>query len=68
MNASEKREVLKLYEYKRLGADDVVARSLCTLIRSARTERSIIELRKQADVLEVTTHPEWLDEMARMGV
>jgi len=67
MNASEKREVLKLYTYKRMGADDIVARSLCTLIRSARTERSLIDLRKQADVLEVTEHPEYLDCMAQMG-
>lgn len=68
MNESEKREVLKLYTYKRMGADDIVARSLCTLIRSARTERSIIALRAQADVLEVMDHPEYLDCMAQMGV
>ena len=68
MNASEKREVLKLYTYLRMGERDIVARSLCTLIRSARTERSIIALRAQAAVLEVDTHPDYLDLMATMGV
>ena len=68
MNASEKREVLKLYTYLRMGECDIVARSLCTLIRSARTKRSIIALRAQAAVLEVDTHPDYLDLMAAMGV
>ena len=68
MNASEKREVLKLYTYLRMGERDLVARSLCTLIRSARTERSIMALRAQADVLEVDTHPDYLDLLASMGV
>ena len=68
MNQSEKREVLKLYTYLRMGERDIVARSLCTLIRSARTHRSIMALRAQADVLEVDTHPEYLDLMAAMGV
>ena len=68
MNASEKREVLKLYTYLRMGERDLVARSLCTLIRSARTERSIMALRAQAEVLEVDTHPDYLDLMASMGV
>lgn len=67
MNQSEKREVLKLYAYHRMGAIDLVARSLCTLIRSARTERSVIALRKQAEMLEVTQHPDYLDLMASMG-
>lgn len=67
LTKSESREVLKLYTYHRMGAFDLVARSLCTLIRSARTERSIIALRKQADVLEVTDHPDYLDLMASMG-
>ena len=68
MNQSEKREVLKLYTWARIGERDIVARSLCTLIRSARTERSIMALRKQAEVLEVDTHPDYLDLMAAMGV
>ena len=68
MNASEKREVLKLYTWSRMGERDIVARSLCTLIRSARTHRSIMALRAQADVLEVDTHPEYLDLLASMGV
>ena len=68
MNASEKREVLKLYTYLRMGERDLVARSLSTLIRSARTERSIMALRAQAEVLEVDTHPDYLDLMASMGV
>lgn len=68
MNQSEKREVMKLYTYARLGHRDLVARSLCTLIRSARTERSVIALRAQADILEVTQHPDYLDLMASMGV
>ena len=68
MNQTEKREVLKLYAWSRLGERDLVARSLCTLIRSARTERSIMALRAQAEVLEVDTHPDYLDLMASMGV
>jgi hypothetical protein len=68
MNQSEKREVLKLYAYLRMGERDLVARSLCTLIRSARTESSIIALRAQANVLEVDTHPDYLDLLASMGV
>ena len=68
LTKSESREVLKLYTYHRMGEIDLVARSLCTLIRSARTERSIISLRKQAEVLEVDTHPDYLDLMAAMGV
>ena len=68
MNQSEKREVLKLYTYHRMGAIDLVARSLCTLIRSARTERSIMALRAQAKVLGVDTHPDYLDLMCAMGV
>jgi hypothetical protein len=68
MNASEKREVLKLYAYLRMGERDIVARSLCTLIRSARTERSVMALRAQADALEVNTHPDYLDLLASMGV
>lgn len=68
LTQSEKQEILKLYTYKRMGADDIVARSLCTLIRSARSERSLIALRKQAYILEITDHPEYLDCMAQMGV
>lgn len=68
MTKSESREVLSLYTYHRMGMIDTVARGLCTLIRSARTERSIIALRKQADVLEVTQHPDYLDLMAQMGI
>jgi len=68
MNQSEKREVLKLYTYLRMGERDIVARSLCTLIRSARTHRSIMALRAQANVLEVDTHPDYLDLLASMGV
>lgn len=68
MNQSEKREVLNLYTYLRMGERDLVARSLCTLIRSARTERSIVALRNQAEMLEVDTHPDYLDLMASMGV
>ena len=68
MNQSEKREVLKLYTWARLGERDLVARSLCTLIRSARTKRSVIALRAQAEILEVDTHPDYLDLMCAMGV
>ena len=68
MNASEKRKVLKLYTWSRMGERDIVARSLCTLIRSARTHRSIMALRAQADMLEVDTHPDYLDLLASMGV
>jgi hypothetical protein len=68
MTKSERKELEKLYTFKRLGADDIVARSLATLVRSARTQASRNAIVAQADVLEVSDHPEWLDTLAMMGV
>ena len=60
MNKSEAREVLKLQTYKRMGADDLVARSLSALIRAAMTARSQKALLQQADDLGVRQHPEFV--------
>jgi hypothetical protein len=50
MNKSEQKEVIKLYSYSRLGFHDIVA----------RTARSRHALLRQADILEVTGHPEFI--------
>jgi hypothetical protein len=50
MNKSEQTEVIKLYSYSRLGFHDIVA----------RTQRSRHALMSQADILEVTHHPEFI--------
>lgn len=68
MTKQEQRDLLTLYTYHRMGMIDTVARGLSALIRSARTERSMIALRKHADILEVTQHSEYLDCMAQIGV
>ena len=60
LTKSEDREVLKLYTAKRMGMDDMVARSLSALIRSAMSDRSRRALIDHADVLEVKTHPEFI--------
>jgi hypothetical protein len=60
VNASQKREVLKLYTFHRLGMLDVVARSLSALIRSCATSAERRALMDQADVLEVTDHAEFI--------
>jgi len=60
MNQSEKRELLTLYTYRRMGLLDTVARGLSALVRAARTKKSRDALIAQADVLEVIGHPEFI--------
>jgi hypothetical protein len=60
LTKSEERELLKLYPMKRMGMDDMVARSLSALIRAAMTERSRRALMQHADVFEVLDHPEFI--------
>jgi hypothetical protein len=60
MTKSEQRELLTLYTYRRMGMVDTVARGLSAMIRAARTARSRDALMAQADILEVTRHPEFI--------
>ena len=60
MTKNEQRALLTLYTYRRLGMIDTVARGLSAMIRAARTQRSIDALMAQADILEVTSHPEFI--------
>jgi hypothetical protein len=60
MTKSEQRELLTLYTYRRMGMVDTVARGLSAMIRAARTKRSRDALMAQADILEVTRHPEFI--------
>jgi hypothetical protein len=60
MNKSEKRAVLTLYTYRRMGMLDTVARGLSALVRAARTKRSRDALLAQADILEVIGHPDFI--------
>ena len=60
MTKSEQRELLTLYTYRRMGMIDTVARGLSAMIRASRTKKSRDALMAQADILEVTHHPEFL--------
>jgi hypothetical protein len=43
-----------------MGMADTVARSLSSLIRSARTKKAALELREYAPIFNVTNHPDFL--------
>lgn len=61
MNKSETREVVKLAQYRELGAGaDLIARSLSALIRSARTNKSRTAMLQYADIFGVRSHPEFI--------
>ena len=60
MNKSEMRELVTIIQMHKLGMRDTVARSLSTLIRSARTKRSIESLREYAPILGVSNHPDFI--------
>jgi hypothetical protein len=56
----ERRELLKIYTYKRLGHENIAARGLSALIRAAKTTRSRDALMTQADILDLSQHPEFI--------
>jgi hypothetical protein len=61
MTKSEIREVQKIKQYHAAGLGiDFVARALSSLIRSARNNRSKIELSRIAADLECQRHPEFI--------
>ena len=61
MNKSEIREVQKIKQYHAAGLGlDFVARALSSLIRSARTNRSKIELSRVAADIGCQRHPEFI--------
>jgi len=61
MTKSEIREVQKIKQYHAAGLGvDYVARTLSALIRSARNNRSKIELSRVAADLECQRHPEFI--------
>ncbi|CAB5222379.1 hypothetical protein UFOVP372_2 [uncultured Caudovirales phage] len=59
---SENREILKLTQWREAGFADVglLARSLSSLIRAARTNKSAAYIRALAEDWGVTTHPEFI--------
>ena len=61
MNKSEIRELSKIEQYHAAGLGiDFVARALSALIRSARTNRSKIELSRVAADIGCQRHPEFI--------
>jgi hypothetical protein len=60
MNKSEQREISNLTIMHKLGMSDTVARGLSTLIRSARTNKSIESLLEYADIFGVKNHPDFI--------
>jgi hypothetical protein len=61
MNKSEIREVQKIKQYHAAGLGlDFCARALSALIRSARTNRSKIELSRVAADIGCQRHPEFI--------
>ena len=60
MTKSEQREVNRLALYIANGLPNIAARAIATLIRSARTTRSVNELRAIAAQLQLDTRPEFI--------
>lgn len=60
MTKSEQREVAKLQKAYELGMDDMLARAMSALIRSAMTSKSRHELIAQAEQWELKFHPEFI--------
>lgn len=61
MTKSEKREVAKIKQYHAAGLGvDFVARAMSSLIRSAMTNRSKVELSRVAADLDCQRHPEFI--------
>jgi hypothetical protein len=60
MTKSEQREVAKLQKAYELGMDDMLARAMSALIRSAMTAKSKKELIAQAEQWELKFHPDFI--------
>jgi len=60
MTKSEQREVSRLDLYIAHGMRDMAARTIATLIRSARTTRSQTELRAIAATMKLDQHPDFI--------
>ena len=60
MNKSELREVANLVVLHKHGLKDTVARGLSALVRSARTNKSVIALLEYADIFDVKNHPDFI--------
>jgi hypothetical protein len=60
MTKSEQREVARLQKAYELGMDDMLARAMSALIRSAMTSKSRKELIAQAEQWELKFHPEFI--------
>ena len=60
MTKSEQREVEKLQRWWALGgSDEIVARGLAVLFRSARTERSRSEILRHVQFMDLMHHNEF---------
>ena len=60
MNKSELKQVQILASFYKLGMIDTVARSLSSLIRAARTNKSREALMRYADMFGVRSNPEFI--------
>lgn len=62
MSKHEARQIEMIRQYVRLGMDDTAARSLSSLVRSARSEKSRAELMKLAGPqgFGLINHPEFI--------
>ena len=60
MTKSESREIANLAVMHKIGMIDTVARSLSSLVRSARTKKSENALREYADIFNVKNHPDFM--------
>lgn len=60
MTKSEQKEIDKLQRWWSMGgADDIVARGLAVLFRSARTEKSRAEILSCVRFMDLHIHPEF---------
>ena len=60
LNKSEKAQLTRIIFMHKIGMTGAVARSLSSLIRSARTNKKALELREYAPLLNVTNHPDFI--------
>ena len=60
MTKSELREIANIAVMHKIGMIDTVARSLSSLVRSARTKKSAQELLEYAEILSVKKHPDFI--------
>ena len=60
MTKSELRELKNLAVMHQMGMTETVARGLSTLIRSARTKKSVSELLEYAPIFNDKNHPQYI--------